>query len=216
MLSIESRIRFLFDEKIVGVIRTRTASDALNVVKALVAGGFKAVEVPMTVPDAVNVLKELVQTVGDGVMVGAGTVMTAADARACIEAGCQFIVAPSAEFEIIRPCREAGVVAIPGAATPTEIAACWRAGAHVVKVFPAATLGGPDYIRAVRGPFPHIPLWVSGMVTSAQSLNYLKAGAQLVGLTNELMPQNLMDANDWEGIRDHARACLAAAKGAKA
>jgi 2-keto-3-deoxy-6-phosphogluconate aldolase len=104
MLTIETRIRFLFDEKIVGVIRTRTASDALNVVRALVAGGFKAVEVPMTVPDAVNVLKELVQTVGDGVMVGAGTVMTAADARACIEAGCQFIVAPSAGSRY-RPCR---------------------------------------------------------------------------------------------------------------
>ncbi len=215
MLTIESRLKFLFDEKIVGVIRTRTADDALNVVKALISGGFRAVEVPMTVPDILNVLKELVRVAPEGVMVGAGTVMTAADARACIEAGCQFIVAPSAEMEIIRPCREAGVVAIPGAATPTEIAACWRAGAHVVKVFPAATLGGPDYVRAVRGPFPHIPLWVSGMVTSAQSQNYLRAGAQLVGLTNELMPQPLMDAKDWDGIREHARACLATAKGAQ-
>ena len=105
MLTIDSRIRFLFDEKIVGVIRTRTASDALDVVKALVAGGFKAVEVPMTVPDAVNVLKELVQTVGDGVMVGAGTVMTAADARACIEAGCQFSTGREMKFETFRPGR---------------------------------------------------------------------------------------------------------------
>lgn len=213
MLPIESRLRTLFAEQIVGVIRTKTADDALHVVKALMAGGFKAVEVPMTVPDVIDVLKELVNVAPEGVMVGAGTVMTAADARACIEAGCQFIVAPSAELEIIRPCRDAGVVAIPGAATPTEIAACWRAGAHVVKVFPAATLGGPDYIRAVRGPFPHIPLWVSGLVTSTQAQNYLKAGAQLVGLTNELMPQPLMDAKDWDGIREHARTCLAVAKG---
>ena len=216
MLPIETRMRFLFDEKIVGVIRTPTAEQAINVVKALMAGGFKAVEVPMTVPDILNVLKELVRSAPKGVMVGAGTVMTAADARACIDVGCEFIVAPSAELEIIRPCREAGVVAIPGAATPTEIAACWRAGAHVVKVFPAGPLGGPDYIRAVRGPFPEIPLWVSGLVPASQAQDYLRAGAQLIGLTNELMPPALMAAKDWDGLREHARARLAIARGGTA
>ena len=167
----------------------------------------------MTVPGAVDVVKELSVHAAEGVMIGAGTVTSAADARQCIENGAQFVVSPICETDIIRPCRDAGVVAIPAGMTPTEIVHAWRLGAHVVKVFPAAPIGGPPYIRALRRPLPDIPLWVSGLVMASQAQEYLKAGVQLVGLGSELLPSALMEAGDWDGVTTHAHTILLKAHG---
>jgi 2-dehydro-3-deoxyphosphogluconate aldolase/(4S)-4-hydroxy-2-oxoglutarate aldolase len=213
MLPIEVRLRAMFSHQLVCVIRASSAERAVNAAQALLRAGFKLLEVTMTVPGAFEAIKELAGHVPDDVMIGAGTVMNASDARQCIENGAQFIVSPSCEIDIIRPCRDAGMVAIPAGLTPTEILYAWRMGAHVVKIFPAGSVGGPAYVRALRGPLPDIPLWVSGMVTAREVHDYLNAGVQLIGLGAELLPGKLVDAGDWDGITEHARQKLYEARG---
>lgn len=211
MLPIEARLRKLFDEKLVAIIRVPAPETAARLGSALIDGGFKCVEVTLSVPGAVDVIADMAKAAPEGVLIGAGTVTSAADARRCIEAGAQFIVSPVCETDIIRPCREAGVVAIPAGLTPTEILHAWRMGAHVVKVFPAGSVGGPSYVRALRGPLPEIPLWVSGLVAPNEAQAYLAAGVQLVGLNANVLPQTLIDDGDWTGVADAARDVLRAA-----
>jgi 2-dehydro-3-deoxyphosphogluconate aldolase/(4S)-4-hydroxy-2-oxoglutarate aldolase len=187
------------------VIRADSAEKALHAAEALVQAGFKLIEITMTVPGAIDAIKALVDAKLDGVLVGAGTVMSGYDAKQAIDHGAAFVVAPTCETDIVRPCREAGVVAIPAGLTPTEIVQAWRVGAHFVKVFPAGAMGGPDYIRALRGPLPEIPLFVSGKLKATEVQAYLRAGAQLIGLGSELLPDRLMSVNDWRGIAEHAR-----------
>ncbi len=213
MSPIETRLREMLAQKYVAIIRVNSGERAVNAADALISAGFKLIEVTMTVPGAVDIIKELSARQRDGVMIGAGTVMNAPDARQCIEKGAQFVVSPICEPDIIRPCRDAGVVVIPAGLTPTEIVYAWRMGAHVVKVYPAGSIGGPAYIRALRGPLPEIPLWVSGMLTAREASEYLKAGVQLVGLGAELLPAGLMDAGDWDMLSQHAHRLLVAARG---
>lgn len=214
MLPLESRLQAMIAARLATVIRASSAETALNAADSLIQAGFKLIEITMTVPGAVEAIKALGKQVADNaatqaqyrnVIVGAGTVTSAAEARQCVEAGAAFVVSPTCETDIIRPCRDAGVVAIPAGLTPTEILHAWRLGAHFVKVFPAGSLGGPAYIKALRGPLPHIPLWVSGMVTAAEVPAYFQAGVQLIGLGSELLPANLVAANDWKGVTAHAK-----------
>ncbi len=191
----EARLRALFDERLVGIVRVDDAQFAARTARALLAGGFRCVEITLTIPDAVALIRQLVAEAPPNVLLGAGTVTSAAEARACLEAGAQFVVSPALEPEIIRPCREAGAVAIVGALTPSEILSAWRSGAHVVKVFPIGCVGGAAYVRAVRGPFPDIPLWVSGQVTAEQTAELLAAGAQIVGLSTALIPPSALNAD---------------------
>ncbi|PJF47317.1 MAG: 2-dehydro-3-deoxyphosphogluconate aldolase [Candidatus Thermofonsia Clade 3 bacterium] len=208
MLLIERRLRALFREQVVAIIRVAEAERALGLARALIAGGFRCVEVTMTVPGALDVIQTLCADAPEDVLIGAGTVTSAAEARRCIEVGAQFLVSPICETDIIRPSREAGVVAIPAGMTPTEIMHAWRLGAHVVKVFPAGAIGGPAFIRAVRGPLPDIPLWVSGAVQPCETQAYLAAGAQLVGLNAGALPNSLIESGDWAGLAAAARAML--------
>jgi 2-dehydro-3-deoxyphosphogluconate aldolase/(4S)-4-hydroxy-2-oxoglutarate aldolase len=210
---IETRLRAMLAQQYVAIIRVNSGERAVKAAEALARAGFKMIEVTMTVPGALDIIKDLAARNTDGVMIGAGTVMSAPDARQCIENGAQFIVSPICEPDIIRPCRDAGVVVIPAGLTPTEIVHAWRMGAHLVKVYPAGSVGGPAYIRALRGPLPDIPLWVSGMLTAREACEYLKAGVQLVGLGQELLPAGLMDANEWDTLSQHARRLLVQARG---
>jgi 2-dehydro-3-deoxyphosphogluconate aldolase / (4S)-4-hydroxy-2-oxoglutarate aldolase len=214
MLPIETRLRAMLAEQLVCVIRANSSERALNAAHALVRAGFKLIEVTMTVPGAVDAIKELAAHAPEGVMFGAGTVMSGAEARQCIDNGAQFVVSPICETDIIRPCRDAGVVSIPASLTPTEIVHAYRMGAHVVKVFPAGSMGGPAYIRALRGPLPDIPFWVSGMLMAREARDYLNAGVQLIGLNfAELLPHDLVEVGDWDGVTIHARRVLAQARG---
>lgn len=203
----------MFEEKVAAIIRVPQPETAVNLAHALLTAGFKCVEVTLTVPGALDVIKTLAEAAPADCMIGAGTVTSAADARACIKAGAQFIVSPICEIDIVRPCREAGVVAIPAGLSATEIMTAWRVGAHVVKVFPAGSVGGPAYIKAIRGPMPEIPLWVSGMLQPSETQAYLAAGAQIVGLNANALPQSLIDSGDWTGVTDAARAMLKEALG---
>ena len=203
-------------EQLVAIIRTNAQERAIRAADAMIRAGFKLVEITMTIPGALEAIKTVSDSAPADVMIGAGTVMSAANARDCIAQGAQFIVSPICETDIIRPCREAGVVAIPAGLSATEVVHAWRLGAHVVKVFPAGTVGGPAYIKALRGPLPDIPLWVSGMVAPAQAREYIAAGAQMVGLgSDQLLPARLVDAGDWDGIATHAHALLLTAKGVR-
>jgi 2-dehydro-3-deoxyphosphogluconate aldolase/(4S)-4-hydroxy-2-oxoglutarate aldolase len=213
MLPIEQRLHTLFTEKFVAIIRVPEAERAMKMAHALARGGFKCIEVTMTVPGAVEAIKALASNAPEGIMIGAGTVTSAADARQCIDAGAQFIVSPMCETDIIRPCREAGVVSIPAGLSPTEIMRAWRIGAHVIKVFPAGSVGGPAYIKALRGPMPDIPLWVSGMLDAHEARNYLCAGVQIVGLNANALPQDRIELGDWDAVADGARAMLEQARG---
>jgi len=214
VLPIETRLRRMLAEQLVCVIRATSSERAVNAAQALLRAGAKTIEVTMTVPGAVEAIKALASTVPADVMIGAGTVMSGYDARQCIDAGAQFIVSPICEIDLIRPCRDTGVVAIPAGLTATEIVLAYRMGAHVVKIFPAGSVGGPAYVRALRGPLPDIPFWVSGMVAAREAPEYFRAGVQLVGLNfAELLPDALVDADDWDGVAAHARTVLLAARG---
>lgn len=211
MLPIESRLNRMFAARAAMVMRGSDPRKVHGLALALARGGIECIEVTMTVPGAIDLIKALTAECGERAMIGAGTVTTAHDARACIDAGAQFVVSPIVATDIIRPCREAGVVCIPAGMTPTEIHTGWLMGGHVVKVFPAGTAGGPAFIRALRGPFPDIPLWVSGAVAAADAPAYFAAGVQLVGLNANEIPAALIDAGDWDAVAQTAAALRAKA-----
>jgi len=139
---------------IVPVVRASSSQHALDAVEAIEAGGIPIVEITMTVPNAVATIREVVQRCGDRVLVGAGTVCNAAQARECLDAGAQFLVSPGLSVAVLEVARTLGALAIPGALTPTEIMAAAEAGAKVIKIFPCGSVGGAKYIKALRGPFP--------------------------------------------------------------
>jgi 2-dehydro-3-deoxyphosphogluconate aldolase/(4S)-4-hydroxy-2-oxoglutarate aldolase len=184
MLPFEARIAKLFAAKIVPIIRADSTDQAARLAQAMIDKGFTCVELTMTTPGALNLIQTLSKDFPE-VTFGMGTVIGAHEAREVIDAGVQFVVSPVCDVDIIRPCREAGVVCIPAGVTPTEIHRAWRMGGHVVKVFPAAQAGGASFIKALRGPFPNIPLWASGGVKPQDAESYIAAGAQLVGINAE-------------------------------
>lgn len=190
--------------RVVAVIRMKDADRLAAVVAALGRGGVRAVEVTMTVPGAVGIIRELARTKAPGALVGAGTVLDAATAAAVIEAGADFVVSPVFDPDTVAACRAAGVVVAPGAFTPTEILAAWRAGADLVKVFPATSLG-PQFVRDVRGPLPEVRLMPTGGVTVENARDFLAAGAACVGLGTALVDAKAVEAGDWAAIEERAR-----------
>lgn len=190
---------------VIPVVRADTPEDALQIVAAIKAGGLTIVEMTLTVPDAVDLIKEL--AADRTLIVGAGSVLDAATADACIGAGARFVVSPALDAETIKHCRAQGVVAMPGALTPNEIVRAWSAGADFVKVFPAGALGGPAYIRSLKGPLPKIQLVPTGGVTLANAAGFIEAGAAAIGVGTELTRGDVTAAT---------RAFLEAVRGARA
>lgn len=198
--------------KAVAVIRVKDASRLAEAAAALRRGGVTAIEVTMTVPGAVEIIREMARTKTPGTLVGAGTVLDAGTATDVIAAGADFVVSPVTDAETVRACREAGVLVAPGAFTPTEIVAAWRAGADIVKVFPATSLG-PQFFRDLRGPLPHVRLMPTGGVTVENAREYIAAGAAVVGIGAALVDARAVEAGDWEEIEARARRLVAALAG---
>ena len=171
----------------VPVVRAPSADTARAAVDAVGEGGIPVVEITMTVPGAVGVIEQVRARFDGYAVVGAGTVLDAETARACIEAGAEFVVSPVLDLETIALCRELNVVVIPGALTPNEIYAAWKAGADLVKVFPCDSAGGAKHIRSVRAPLPQIPLLPTGGVTLETAADYFAAGATAVGVGSDLV-----------------------------
>jgi 2-dehydro-3-deoxyphosphogluconate aldolase / (4S)-4-hydroxy-2-oxoglutarate aldolase len=172
---------------IVPVLRARSAKEALGVVEAMVAGGVTVMEVTMTVPGAIDVLKELKRTYGDKLLLGSGTVTDAKECVATIEAGAEFVVSPSLHLDVIAATKEAGKVSLPGALTPTEVITAWRAGADFVKVFPCSAMGGASYLKSLKAPFPFLRLVPTGGVTLQTAASFLEAGASALGVGADLV-----------------------------
>lgn len=146
------------------------------------AGAITTIEVTMTVPGAIELIKELCGSYGSEVLIGAGTVLDADTARDCINAGAKFIISPTLNFETIKFCSEQEIVVMPGALTPTEILAAWNAGADFVKVFPAGAMGGANYLKSIKAPLPQIKLIPTGGVSIKTAGDFIKAGAEAVGI----------------------------------
>jgi 2-dehydro-3-deoxyphosphogluconate aldolase/(4S)-4-hydroxy-2-oxoglutarate aldolase len=205
-------LKGLLDSKAVAVIRMTDAAKLAKAAAALRKGGVTALEVTMTVPGAVEIIRAMARDKGPGVLVGAGTVLDAGTASDVIAAGADFVVSPIADGDIIMACREAEIPVVPGAFTPTEIVAAWRAGADIVKVFPATSLG-PQFFRDLSGPLPQIRLMPTGGVTIENAREFLAAGACCVGIGTALLDKKLIDADDWEGLASRARRLVESLRG---
>jgi 2-dehydro-3-deoxyphosphogluconate aldolase/(4S)-4-hydroxy-2-oxoglutarate aldolase len=201
---------------IVPVVRAPTPEDAVAVVDAILAGGIDVVEVTMTVPGAVELIADMARRFGDEVVVGAGTVLDAESARACILAGAQFVVSPIVDEPMLACCGEYGVPAFAGALTPTEIVRAWRAGSALVKVFPCSALGGPAYVKALKAPLPQIGLLPTGGVSLAVAGDFIRAGAAAIGAGADLVDVDRIRAGDRAGVTEKARRYVQAVAEARA
>ena len=180
-------VRRIAEEGIVPVIRAATPDLALRAARAVMAGGISVFEITMTVPDAPDVIRALVRELGDRALVGAGTVLNAAAAHQCIDAGAAFVVSPGLDPDTVVEAHARGVPAMPGALTPTEVIAAWNLGADVVKIFPISAMGGAKYLRALRAPLPEVKMMPTGGITAANAAEFLAAGAVALGIGGELV-----------------------------
>ena len=200
---------------VVAVIRLKDPETLRAVVRALADGGVRALEVTMTVPRAVDLIRELAPTLPGDFLLGAGTVTDAATARAVIDAGASFVVGPVFRPDVIAACHERDVAVMPGCFSPTEILAAHESGADIVKVFPATALG-PQFIKDVRAPLPQVKLMPTGGVTPDNAGDWIRAGAVAVGLGSALLDARAVESGRWDVITANARravASVAAARG---
>jgi 2-dehydro-3-deoxyphosphogluconate aldolase / (4S)-4-hydroxy-2-oxoglutarate aldolase len=193
---------------LIPVLRARNAAQAHAIVKAMIAGGVTVVEVTMTVPGAIDVLKELKKEYGAQLLLGSGTVTTAAQAEATIEAGAEFVVSPSLHLAVIAATKASEKISIPGALTPTEVITAWDAGADYVKIFPCSAMGGASYLKSLLAPFPHLKLIPTGGVTLQTAESFLLAGARALGVGSDLVNLTAIDTETPETITETARAYL--------
>jgi len=204
----ESQLRRVLDSGIVAVVRAPDSDQLVEVARALADGGVDIVEITMSVPNALDVLRQVRQELGDRLLLGAGTVLDAETARAVLLAGAEFIVAPTLNLDVIRLCRRYGKLVMPGAFTPTEILTAWEAGADIVKVFPADVVG-PAFFKALRGPLPQIHLMPTGGVDLTTAADFLKAGACCLGIGGQLVEPKAVAERNFDRIRDLARQYVA-------
>jgi 2-dehydro-3-deoxyphosphogluconate aldolase/(4S)-4-hydroxy-2-oxoglutarate aldolase len=188
----------------------------VGVVEALVQAGLTVAEITMTVPNAIDAIAEVAKRFPREVLVGAGTVTDAETARRAVDAGAEFIVTPCVVQEVIDVAQRADVAVLPGALTPGEILEAFRLGGDMVKVFPVQSVGGAAYLRAMRGPFPDIPLVPTGGVTLENMGEMFEAGAAAVGVGTELVPKAAVAGRDYGAIEALAKKFLAAARQARA
>lgn len=193
---------------LIPVLRAKNARQAHAVVNAMIAGGVTVVEVTMTVPGAVDLLMELKKEYGEKLLLGSGTVTTAKEAEATIEAGAEFVVSPSLHLEVIEATKAAHKLSVPGALTPTEVITAHRAGADYVKIFPCSAMGGAPYLKALLAPFPFLRLIPTGGVTLQTAESFLKAGARALGVGSDLVNLAAIDEGKPELITEAARKYL--------
>jgi 2-dehydro-3-deoxyphosphogluconate aldolase / (4S)-4-hydroxy-2-oxoglutarate aldolase len=205
----------IIDIGVVPIARTTSAESAIKAVEAIYRGGIRAAEITMTVPGALKALEKVADQFGDQIVLGAGTVLDPETARACMLAGAQFFVTPSLKVATIEMVKRYSKVILPGALTPTEILTAWEAGADAVKVFPAGNMGGPKYIKALKGPFPHIEMVPTGGVNLETTVDFLKAGACAVAVGSELIDAKTIQEGNYQVFEERARQYLEKVKEAR-
>lgn len=185
MTPAEKTLALILEHRIVAILRGCDPEHVLPIAEALYAGGIRLLEITLNSPGAFEAIEAAAATLGDRMVIGAGTVLEAAEATSAIAAGAKFILSPSLDAAVIRRTIDLGAVSIPGAFTPTEILESWRKGAHLVKVFPASI--GPAWFRDIRGPLPQIPLMATGGVSVSNIRDFDKAGAVAFGIGSSLV-----------------------------
>lgn len=203
-MSKETDLQRVLDCGIVAVVRSPDSSRLVEVCKALADGGVSVVEITMTVPDALDVVRAARRALGDRVLLGAGTILDPETARAALLAGAEYLVAPTVNLDVIRLCQRYNKLVMPGAFTPTEILTAWEAGADIVKVFPAEVVG-PAFFKAIRGPLPQVRLMPTGGVDLTTAAQFLQAGACCLGVGSQMVDPKLVAAGDFATLRDLAR-----------
>ncbi len=201
---------------IVPVVRASSPRDARIAADAVCEGGIPIVEITMTVPGAIDVIRELTKNAASEVLVGAGTVLNAEAARRCLDAGAQFLVSPGLNLQTVELAVREGKLMMAGALTPTEIITAWEAGSDFVKVFPCGQVGGAKYIKALKGPLPQVPLVPTGGVNLDTAAEFIQAGAAALGVGGELVQAEALKSNKPEIIAENARRFLAIVKQARA
>ena len=202
-------------EGLIPVVRVSSSQEAIDVADAIKEGGVSFIEITMSVQGAIDVIKELTQKYKDEIIMGAGTILDPETGRAALLAGAQFIVSPTLNLDLIELAHRYSAVVIPGAMTPTEILTAWNAGADMVKVFPAGQLGGPEYLKALRGPLPQILLVPTGGVNLQNAGAFIKAGATALGVGGELVDKKAVKEKKFNIITENTRAFLKAIREAR-
>ncbi len=208
-------LRRVAEVGVVPVVRASSSEEAMQVVEAIKAGGVPVLEITMTVPRAVRVIEQVADRYGGEVVVGAGTVLDAETARACILAGATFVVSPSLNVATIELCRRYSVAVMPGALTPTEVVTAWQAGADVVKVFPCGALGGAKYLKSLKAPLPQVEMIPTGGVSLQTAGEFIEAGALALGVGADLVDTKAIREGRPEKVTEAARAYVAAVRAAR-
>jgi 2-dehydro-3-deoxyphosphogluconate aldolase / (4S)-4-hydroxy-2-oxoglutarate aldolase len=201
---------------IVPVVRASSPQEARMAADAVCEGGIPIVEITMTVPGAVEVIRELTRGGSPSVLVGAGTILNAEAARRCLDAGAQFLVSPGLNLPTVELAKREGTLMMAGGLTPTEVMAAWEAGSDFVKIFPCGPVGGAKYIKALKGPFPQIPFVPTGGVNLDTAAAFIEAGAAALGVGGELVQAEALRSNKPELIVENARKFVAVVKHARA
>jgi 2-dehydro-3-deoxyphosphogluconate aldolase/(4S)-4-hydroxy-2-oxoglutarate aldolase len=200
---------------ILPAIRVSSAENARFAAETVAQAGIPIVEITMTTPGAVDVIADLVRN-SPQVIVGAGTILDVETARACLKAGAHFLTSPGLDLEIVEFARKENILMLAGALTPTEVVAAYKAGSDFVKVFPCSQVGGDSYIRALKAPFPQIPLIAAGGVNQQTAGGFILAGASAVGVGGDLIPRSAIELRQPERIRELARRFLGLVRTARA
>jgi 2-dehydro-3-deoxyphosphogluconate aldolase/(4S)-4-hydroxy-2-oxoglutarate aldolase len=201
---------------LIPILRTPTADDARRMADVIADSGITNLEIPLTVPSALDVIAEVVKRHGGRVLVGAGTVLDAASAEACIAAGATFIVSPGLDVGTVTTCKQRGIAVFPGSLTPTEIIAAWRAGADMVKVFPCSAVGGAPYLKAIKAPLPQVELVPTGGVSVETAASFIQAGASALGVGNDLVDVKALREGRGASIADRAQQYIQVVQKARA
>ena len=207
----DEQLRKVLDCGIVAVVRSPSSQQLVEVARALAEGGVGVIEITMTVPNALDVVRQVREALGDRVLLGAGTVLDPETARAALLAGAEYLVAPTVNLDVVRLCRRYDKLVMPGAFTPTEVLTAWEAGADIVKVFPAEVVG-PAFFKALRGPLPQVRLMPTGGVDLTTAADFLRAGACCLGVGGQLVEPRAVTERNFDRIRDLARQYAAIVK----
>jgi len=204
----------ILDAGIIPAIRTSSQNNARFAANTVNNAGIPIAEITVTVPQALELISELRRDNPD-MIVGAGTVLDSETAQRCLDAGAQFLTSPGLVLEVVEFARKKAIVVFPGVLTPTEIIAASKAGADLVKVFPCAQVGGDSYIRALKAPFPDVPLIASGGVNQQTAFNFIMAGSAALGIGGELIPRESVELQEVRRIRELARRFMGLVKDAR-
>ena len=211
----EDVARLIVAVGIVPVVRAASAELAMRAARAVCAGGIPIIELTMTVPGAVEAIRELKKTMGAGVLIGAGTVLDAESAAECLDAGAEFLVSPGFDRETVEFAKSKGTLIMAGALTPTEVITAWKAGSGFVKIFPCGNVGGASYIRALKAALPQVPMVPTGGVNASTAADFLRAGAAALGIGGELVSAAALKSGDFGAIEKAARNYVAIVQAAR-